>query len=113
MSNHNNRSSRSVRRIAFNIPVDMETVEDTLLLAILVVGCLHGDAAVRLDAGYAMDAAARIVVVRDGSVISRAVAQVFVGLCAHEFGESAFAVSCVESLLPCRMVSDAARWEAA
>ncbi len=93
MSNRNGRPSRFARRITFNMPVDMEAVEEMLLLAILMVGCLHGDAAVRLDAGYAMDAPSRIVVVRDGTVIARAVAQVFVGLCAHEFGESAFSVS--------------------
>jgi len=102
-----------VRRIAFNIPVDMESVEETMLLAILVVGCLHGDAAVRLDAGYAMDVAARIVVVRDGAVVARAVAQVFIGLCAHEFGEGAFTVSCVDSTTPRRMVPAGAHREAA
>lgn len=112
MSNRNDRSSRSMRRIAFNIPVDMETVEETLLLAILVVGCLYGDAAVRLDAGYAMDAPARIVVVRDGTVIARAVAQVFVGLCAHEYGESAFTISRADPAASRGTVPESARREA-
>jgi len=113
MSNRNGRPSQLARRIAFNIPVDMEAVEETLLLAILMVGCLHGDAAVRLDAGYAMDAPSRIVVVRDGTVVARAVAQVFIGLCAHEFGESAFTVLRVDSAPLRPMVPADARREAA
>jgi len=113
MSNRNDRSSRSVRRIAFNIPVDMEAVEETLLLAILMVGCLYGDAAVRLDAGYAMDRPARVVVVHDGTEIARAIAQVFIGLCAHEFGENSFTISRAGPAASRRTIPESARQEAA
>lgn len=92
MSTGNARAGRTVYRLAFKIPVDMEAVEETLLLAILAVGCLHGDAAVRLDAGYAIDQQARVVVIDASTDIGRAVARVFIGFCTREFGDDAFGV---------------------
>jgi hypothetical protein len=92
MSTADTRSGRTVYRLTFRIPVAMEAVEETLLLAILAVGCLHGGAAVRLDAGYAIDPGDRAVVLDAGTEIGRAVARVFIGFCTHEFGDDAFAV---------------------
>jgi hypothetical protein len=92
MNTGNARAGRTVYRLAFEIPVDMETVEETLLLAILAVGCLYGDAAVRLDAGYAIDADARVVVLDASTDIGRAVARIFIGFCTREFGDDTFSV---------------------
>jgi len=85
-------AGRSVYRLAFTIPVDMETVEETLLLAVLAVGCLHGESAVRLDAGYGLDRDDRVVVIDAGTQIGCAVARVFIGFCTREFGDDTFRV---------------------
>lgn len=92
MTTKDERSGRSVYRIQFNAPTDMGAVEDTLLLAILAVGCLHGEAAVRLEAGYAINADERLVVLDAGAPLALAVARVFVGMCSHDLGEDAFRV---------------------
>lgn len=86
------RAGRSVYRILFNESTDMGAVEDTLLLAILAVGCMHGEAAVRLEAGYAINADDRIVVLDAGGPLALAVARVFVGMCSHELGSDGFRV---------------------
>lgn len=94
------QAGRSVYRLAFTIPVDMEAVEQTLLLAVLAVGCLHGESAVRLDAGYAIDAGGRVVVIDAGTQIGCAVARVFIGFCAREFGDDTFRVERVGGASP-------------
>ena len=86
------QAGRSVYRLAFTIPVDMEAAEETLLLAILAVACLHGESAVRLDVGYAIDKGGRVVVIDAGTPIGRAVARVFIGFCTREFGDDTFRV---------------------
>lgn len=93
-------TGRSVYRLAFTIPVDMETVEETLLLAVLAVGCLHGESAVRLDAGYAIDKAYCVVVIDAASLIGRAVSRVFIGFCAREFGDDTFRVERTDGIAP-------------
>ena len=92
MTTTDDRAGRSVYRILFNESIDMGAVEDTLLLAILSVGCMHGEAAVRLEAGYAINADDRIVVLNAGEPLALAVARVFVGMCSHELGSDAFRV---------------------
>lgn len=102
MTNTEVRSGRLVYRLAFQIPVDMQAVEETLLLAILAVGCLYGEAAVRLDAGYAIDADERVVVIDASTETGRAVARVFIGFCAREFGDDTFSVARTDGPLPKR-----------
>jgi hypothetical protein len=92
MTTQDDRSHRSVLRIRFVESTDMGEVEDTLLLAILAVGCLHGQAAVRLEAGYAIDPESRVVVLDNEGTLAVAVARMFVGMCSHEFGDHAFHV---------------------
>ncbi len=94
------RSGRSVYRIQFTDRTDMTAVEDTLLLAILSVGCLHGESAVRLEAGYAIDVDERLVVLDAGAPLALAVARVFVGMCSHELGNDAFRVLRGEGTVP-------------
>lgn len=93
MSTDNARAGRSVYRLAFTIPVDMEAVEETLLLAILAIGCLHGESAVRLDVRYAIDKGERVVVIDAETSVGRAVARVFIGFCTREFGDDTFGVA--------------------
>lgn len=100
MTTKDERSGRSVYRIQFNDTTDMGAVEDTLLLAILSVGCLHGESAVRLEAGYAINAEERLVVLDAGAPLALAVARVFVGMCSHELGNDAFRVLRGEGTVP-------------
>ncbi len=93
MTTNDVRAGRSVYRIEFNPGTDMGSVEDTLLLAILSVGCLHGQAAVRLETGYAIDADAGVVVLDAEAPLGVAVARVFVGMCSHEYGDDSFRVT--------------------
>lgn len=81
-----------VYRFQFAEETDMEEVEKTLFLSILAVGFLHGEAAVRLDAGYAVDAEKRAVAVDAATETGRAVTRVFTGFCIHEFGDENFSI---------------------
>lgn len=85
--------SRSlVYRFQFADDTDMEEVEKTLFLSILAVGFLHGEAAVRLDAGYAVDAEKRVVAVDAATETGRAVTRVFTGFCILEYGDENFSI---------------------
>lgn len=77
----------------FTKAADLSEVEATFALAALAVGCLVGDPAVRLDAGYAVDEAARAVTVDVQTETGRSVARVFAGLCLHEFGDRCFSIA--------------------
>lgn len=84
---------RTVYRFEFVHRVDIDEVEQTLALSILAVGCLQGEAAVRLDVGYAIDCDRRVIVVDGDTETGRAVTRVFTGFCIHEFGDDAFSVN--------------------
>jgi hypothetical protein len=92
MTTTDERGGRSVYRLQFNESSDMGEVEDMLLMSILAVGCMHGEAAVRLEAGYDIDAGERLVVLEAGAPLAQAVARVFVGMCSHDLGGDAFRV---------------------
>ena len=77
----------------FTKAADLSEVEATFALSALAVGCLVGEPALRLDAGYSLDEAARVLTVDARTDTGRSVARVFAGLCAHEFGERSFVVS--------------------
>lgn len=104
MTTISGRADRAVYRFAFADSTDMAKVEEVLLLAILAVGCLHGQAAVRLEVGYAIKAESRSVVLDAGSALANAVARVFVGFSAHEFGESAFQIHRGDAIVATRDV---------
>jgi hypothetical protein len=87
-------------RFAFTTPADMAEIEKTLLMAVLAVSCLHGPAAVRLDAGYAVDHDRRLLLVDASTPVGRDVTRVFAGLCVHEYGDTSFRVEAVLPLDP-------------
>ncbi len=91
---------RSVYRFTFAEGADMEEVEGTLILAILAVGCLCGEPAIRLDAGYAVDPERRTVAVDGTTETGRAVTRVFTGLAIHEYGDESFSVTRSDDPLP-------------
>lgn len=79
-------------RIQFEESTNMGAVEEILLSAILAIECLHGEAAVRLEVGYFINADQCLVVLLAGTPMAIAVARVFVGMCSHELGEKSFRV---------------------
>jgi hypothetical protein len=89
---HSIVSSRTVYRIVFNASANMAEIEGALAQAIRSVGCLHGEAAVRLEAAYAIDPALRTVALDAEAPLGLAVARLFVGMCTHMLGEDAFRV---------------------
>ena len=64
-----------------------------------------GEAAVRLDAGYAIDRDRRVIVVDSDTETGRAVTRVFTGFCIHEFGDDAFPASAIPSTEPAILAS--------
>ena len=91
---------RRVCRFEFGQSVPMEEVEDTLLLAILAAEGVHGQARVRLDAGYHVAEDAHACVVDTSTPVGETVAQVFTGYLIREFGEDAFLVERLDAADP-------------
>lgn len=79
-------------RYVFNDNVDLRDVEDTLLLSVLAVEGIHGEARVRMEAHYACDTGARAVAIDAGSEVGRHLNAVFTSFVIREFGRSAFCV---------------------
>jgi len=87
-----------IYRYQFNKGVPMLDVEESLHLAILAAECLHGEARVRLDAGYSISEEKRALVVDAGTQVGQDVVRIFTGFTMKEFGEDAFQVERVTSL---------------
>jgi hypothetical protein len=85
--------SAEVYRYSFAPLVPFEEVAASLLLAIMGVEGLHGDAQVRLDAGHALDAEKRACVIDACTPVGRDLNRLFVGFLRREFGDDAFTVS--------------------
>lgn len=100
MTTTDQREARRVYRFQFNEKTNIGEVEDMLLVSILAVGCEHGESAVRLETGYAVDADERLVTLDAGGPLAIAVARVFVGMCSHDFGADAFRVLRSDGAVP-------------
>lgn len=74
----------------------MQEVEDTGSLAFIAAGILHGDAAVRLAAGYAISHEKRTLVLRYEGEAGDTTARLLVGLCMAEFGQTSFTIERVD-----------------
>ena len=81
-----------VYRYRFRPDVDLESAEETLLLAILAAEGLFGEARVRMDAGYVVDPGLRALVVDASTLVGQAVNGIFTSLALREFGRDAFHV---------------------
>jgi len=66
--------------------------EATLVLAILAVEALHGEAPARLDAGHAFDPKLRTVVIDATTAVGRDFIRLFLGFLSREFGPGSFRV---------------------
>ena len=84
--------SKEVYRYSFGKDVPLQDVEESFLLAVLAVECLHGQARVRLDAGYYLDKQKRACVVDASTPVGQDINKIFIGFCIREFGEDAFRV---------------------
>jgi hypothetical protein len=77
-------------RLADHVPA--EEAEATLVLSILAVEALHGEAQTRLDAGHAFDAKRRTVVIDATTAVGRDFNRLFLGFLSREFGPGSFRV---------------------
>lgn len=67
-------------------------VEATLVLSILGVESLHGQAQARLDIRHAFDAKKRVVVIDASTEVGRDLNRLFTGFMTREFGPGSFQV---------------------
>ncbi|MFH1891094.1 MAG: hypothetical protein ABIK83_00250 [Candidatus Zixiibacteriota bacterium] len=84
--------NRELYRYNFDSKIPIQDVEESLLLAVLAAESLHGRSLVRLDASFCLDPKKRSCVVDAATEVGRAIARIFTGFLAREFGEEAFKV---------------------
>jgi hypothetical protein len=77
---------------SFAPSVQFEEVEASLVLAVLAVESLHGESQVRLDAGHALDADKRQIVIDATTQVGRDLNRMFIGFVSREFGADVFEV---------------------
>jgi hypothetical protein len=81
-----------IYRFTFNRAVPMDDVEEALVLALLVVQILHGDARTRLGVGHAFDRKRRVCVIDATTPEGKDLSKLLVGLLIREYGADAFSV---------------------
>jgi hypothetical protein len=74
-----------------NVPGD--ELEQTFLLCVLAVESLHGEARVRLDGRYCLNAKTHRCTIDAGTAVGRELNRIFAGFVAREFGPTSFRVS--------------------
>lgn len=82
----------TVYRFTFDPQVPLTEAEMSLHLAIIAVEGIYGQAQVRLDARYRLDAPNAAIVVDATTPVGEALVRVFTTLITKEFGEDAFCV---------------------
>jgi len=85
--------SDTVFRFSFRSGVDLTEVEATLHLAILAGEGLFGEARVRMEVTYLLDAAQRVVLLDGRTSAGDAVVRIFTSFITREFGEDSFVAS--------------------
>ncbi|MEZ6100256.1 MAG: hypothetical protein R3E01_14905 [Pirellulaceae bacterium] len=85
-------------RFEFQEEVELVDAEMSLHLAMYAVEGLYGAARVRLDVGYHVEEAGRVITVDGSSEVGEAIVRVFANLLLREFGEEAFHV---RRVVPC------------
>lgn len=84
--------SGPVYQFTFAAEIPFESVEVTLLRAILAAEALHGETQVRLDAAHCLDAEQRTCVIDARTDVGRDLNRLFAGFACREFGPDAFRV---------------------
>lgn len=87
----------TVYRYQFLPEVPRAEVEGSLLLALIAVEGLHGEAQARLDAGHALGGSYGACVIDATTPVGLDLAKVFTAFLRREFGEDAFRVERVET----------------
>jgi hypothetical protein len=87
---------RDAYRYLFAAEVPAVEVETTLVLSILGVEALHGEAQARLDAQHAFDGRRRVVVIDAATEVGRDLNRLFIGFMTREFGPGSFRVERVQ-----------------
>lgn len=90
--------SAETYRYSFAPTVPFEDVEASLVLALMATESLHGQAHVRLDAGHALDAEKRALVIDASTPVGGDLNRLFIGFISREFGEDTFEVERVDSV---------------
>lgn len=92
--------NRQLYRYELLPDVPFQEAENSLLLSVLAVECLHGRSQLRLDATFCMNKEKRSCVIDAGTEVGRSIAKIFTGFLSREFGEQAFKVERVASEEP-------------
>ena len=79
-------------RFRFAEGVRLRDAEDTLLLALLAAEGIYGEARVRMDAAYAVDAPLQVIVIDCATQVGQDVCGIFTSFITKEFGPGAFCV---------------------
>jgi hypothetical protein len=77
---------------SFARDIPTESVEATLLLAVVAAESLHGESDVRLDAGHTFDPVTSRCVIEANTTVGRDLCRLFTGFLRREFGDYAFRV---------------------
>lgn len=79
-------------RYSFTESVPFEEVEGTLLIALIGVEALHGEAVARLDAGHLIDRPGRACLLDAATPAGKDLNSIFLALIRREVGPSAYTV---------------------
>ncbi len=77
---------------SFKRHVPMDSVQDSLTLAVLSTEQLHGRARLRLDGWWRLDRQRRRCSIDASTKVGEDIAKLFTGYLGKEFGEAAFSV---------------------
>lgn len=86
-----------IYRYRFSQDASAEAIESSLVLAIMAVESLHGNAQTRLDAAHSFDAANLMCVIDASTPVGEDFSRIFTGFVLREFAEDSFEVECVGS----------------
>ena len=92
--------TKDIYRYTFWPEVPKAEVEASLLLALIAVEGLHGEAQTRLDAGHAIGGLFGVCVIDGGTAVGRDLAKVFTAFLRREFGEDSFRVERLQPTQP-------------
>ena len=76
----------------FGRSISMQSVEETLLLAVIAAEALHGRSSVNLDADFVLSEKRRRCSVNGSNQVGRDIARIFTGLLTAEIGETGFQI---------------------
>lgn len=84
--------NREIYRYKFSDTVPMDSVDESLYLAVLAIECLYGRSRILMDTAYYVDEKKRACVIDARDEIGRSIARILTGFLTREFGEKSFTV---------------------